>query len=917
MLAVAVALVGVVGLLATHGLAQWVAAAGLLAAMPPLVQRAGAHRAWVQRRPRLPFALVVIAAAALLSELVRGRPPASRDHAIHMFEVHLLVDEFIPSGRLSGWTDSFNNGLPFGEAYPWFGHLWTAVPHLLTGGLVSQRTSYAWGLLAIWALAAVGVWLVAAEVAREINGERDDTPSLAAWAGCLGALVWLLDPGGSRQGGWTYLMFHGVWPQLLSATLWVLGLPLVWRALKQPSPRRLGLAALVLGGSVLAHPFGLLTLVCSAAIWLAVLTFARQSRPLPKGQFVWWALMHAAAAAIGFGWLASFLAGADSLGRSPVPWEPLGTLSTDLIRGTLFSGHGAWAGPLAVLGLVLALRRGGVIAWMTIGLGLGMLVLGSEEAITVLRLDLLASAFKNLQFPRYAIAIKPLLFALAGVGGAVGSRALRSWLGPRMPHTLGQRFIAALVFAPLVTAVVSDPGRLVTRPMGGVESLEGSGQAGFEAELRDALEREQAGLAGSRLRVAYFRKGMGGGMYPIMSVAAVGGALVLDGHVATINFEHRIARKSPEGLLGLGVTHVISDRALTTDADLAIAEHLVEVGVYGPYTLHRLAAQDVEPPAAVEWSEPATVAVTEQTAGAWTLDAASVDSPTAVVLPFAPHPKWVATLGGEPLEISVVRRWKKTTAATHVTVPHNGELKLVYQDTESERRARWIALVVGLAALAGLAWGRPLSVAARAPEAGRAPPQGQPLRAIVFTLAAVAAVVVVHQRQATQLAFTWETLAAERRDTKDKTLAFESDLVVEGDLAVTRTPTKVCVGILGKDNLDGCTEADHDPRESFLYRNPFLFRCLRFTVPPSGSAVVTAPSLNDGTWLMGTVLRVDRKGKGDKLSMRTKRRWQRMGNRARDVLVGGKGSTDPPTIEIRNQSTRNEAVCVSLAVLGP
>ncbi|MBL4685380.1 MAG: hypothetical protein JKY37_12370, partial [Nannocystaceae bacterium] len=632
-LTIAVAVAGLAGALLTTGVVQWVSCAAVLAALPPLTSQLTTHQAWVARRGRIPHALVAVFCIGLLWELIAGHPPASRDHALHLFEIHLLVDEFLPSGRVSGWTGSFNNGLPFGEAYPWFSDLWCAVPHLITFGAISQRASYAFGLLAVWLLAVLGVWLLAAEVAREVCDEPDatrqtDTAAIATWSGCLAALIWLLDPGGSRQGGWNYLMFHGVWPQLLSATLWVLSLPLCWRAFRRPSPRRIALSALVLGGSVLAHPFGILTLVCSAAIWLAVLVFTPRAQALPPGRYLWWLWTHSVATAIGFGWLAAFLAGSEALGRSPVPWDPIAKLTAELVAGTLFAGHGAWAGPLTVLGLIFAVRRGGSIAWLTIGLGLGMLVLASQEALTVLRLDLIASSFKNLQFPRYSIAIKPLLYALAGVGGAVGVTRLKDRLGPARAHSMGQRFVAALVLAPFALALTCNADRLIARPTGGIESLRNAGEAEHEAALRQALKQEKVALGETPLAVAFFRKGMGGGMYPVMSIAAVGARLVLDGHVATVNFEHGFIRRNRAGLLGMAVTHVIHDKPLDTGNDPAIAEILETVGQYGPYRLARVVRPlDEPPPEPVTWTTDASVEVVDSGPGRWVFRVRGVEEP--------------------------------------------------------------------------------------------------------------------------------------------------------------------------------------------------------------------------------------------------------------------------------------------------
>src|SRR4029453_8768423 len=100
-----------------------------------------------------------------------------------------------------------------------------------------------------------------------------------------------------------------------------------------------------------------------------------------------------------------------------------------------------------------------------------------------LRLALLASAFENVQFPRYAIAIKPLFFALAGVGALVVEGGVRT-IGGRPPRG------------------------------GAVESLSAAGYDEGEQALADALARERDALpADVPLRVAFLRVSMGGGTY--------------------------------------------------------------------------------------------------------------------------------------------------------------------------------------------------------------------------------------------------------------------------------------------------------------------------------------------------------------------------------------------------------------------
>ncbi|MCA9701709.1 MAG: hypothetical protein KC431_29580, partial [Myxococcales bacterium] len=377
-------------------------------------------------------------------------------------------------------------------------------------------------------------------------------------------------------------------------------LPATWIALKKPSPRTLAGAALLLGGSVLAHPFGMLTVATSAVIWPVVCwASGAMRRELPPGVLRWGLLIHLGAGLLCVGWLYVFMASAEEMARSPVPWMPLGTLAADLLSGELFREYRAWVGPLTVIGLLVAIRRGRAMAWLGVSLVCALLVLGSEASITVLRLDLLVSGFKNLQFPRYTLALKPVLHAFAGIGAALLLARLRA-VPDRDRPTEGQatspllrppvaRLLAAICLAPLLVGVIETKGRLLPRPVG-VEVLEGSVHEEVDASLLASLRAESQGLTEDQngLKVAFLRGGMGGGTYPLFAITDADAALVLDGHIPAVNYRHQVRDRSPEALRLMGVTHVLYDMPLSIGADKRLAEQLEELGQHGEWTLARL-----------------------------------------------------------------------------------------------------------------------------------------------------------------------------------------------------------------------------------------------------------------------------------------------------------------------------------------
>lgn len=923
------AVAGLVATLAASGVARWLGVAMVLATGPALLRVAMQRPWWQARRERLPLVLVLALLVVLLGPLLAGEPPASRDHGIHYFQIRLLVEELLPSGRVWGWSPSLNHGYPYGESYPVLGYLWMAAPHLLSFGAVSLRTSYAWGLAALWMLSAGVAWWLAAAVARELGRlragastearEADEPRSgsrptdAAGWAGLVAAALWLLDPGGSRQGGWNYLMFHGVWPQLLAATLWAASLGLTWRALERPTPRRIASAALVLGASLWAHPFALLTMAASAFGFAVIVLGIPRARRWP-GPWRTWALVHVGAACLGAAWVATFFASAESMARAPVPWSPLAELSAGVLQGNLLSGQWAWSGPLVVIGAAVIVRRGGLRGTVLVGLAAILLVLASEDAISVLRLDLLVSGFKNLQFPRYTIPLKPLWFALAGVGAG---RVIAWALAQRRPPTAVpwdasawmRRGTVALLLAPLLAALAPDAGRLLARPVRAIDTLSAVGLAEPEAALLAALTAEAAALPEDRpLVVAVMRVGMGGGTYPIATVADAGGRLVLDSHVPTVNFKHRLRRRT-RAYASLGVTHVIHDRPVPDDEE-SLAQALERVGAYGPFTLERFTPPLGRPRRIAELRGPGEVEIIEDGAERLEVEVRGVGPRSTLVLGRAPHGRWEITLDGEVLEIQTRTVDDHGLGVMMVALPHDGRVVARYVVSERERRAAWLSAITLVLAVLALTIGRrPIATAAPGPTARR-------IAWGVATVGLVGGVAFGVRRQASMLEQTWSELAVDLLgdDEEEPTAELLGDLVVDDTISVELDPEVVCSGLLGKDVLEGCSEAAHRPSTSFLYRDPYLYRCRRLSLPPDGWATVELGSLGADEVVVGSVIRHERRGSGKRVRWGIGREAQGpLRNDRHDFMSRPGADGRAAELRFRNDGSKIEQICISAA----
>ena len=895
----------------------------------------------------LPWLSLGVITLALLGELALGHPPASRDHGIHYFQTRVFVDELVPRGELVGWSESLNTGYPFGDSYPVLGYVFTGFANLISFGLISLRTSYAWGLLAVWLIALGGVaWLgstIASEIRLAREGEAEAKPDLLdpAWAGAFAAICWLIDPGASREGGWNYLMFHGVWPQLLSSGLWIASLPATWHALRRPSPRSLGFAGLLLGASVLAHPFGMLTAASSVFAWPIVLWATGSFKRLPPGALRWGLIIHVLAALVAAGGVITFLSSADSMARSPVPWKPLGELASELVSGELFVGHRAWIGPLALIGLIVGLRRGRALAWLALSLVVGLLVLGSDASITVLRLDLVVSGFKNLQFPRYAIGLKPVLFAFAGVGAALILARLVGLPGrdePRDPKTLrlpprpaAARLLACLLLAPLVVGVFDDRGRLLPSPVGAVSVLEGSIHEQDEQALLAALREQSELLEGRPMSVAFLRRGMGGGTYPLFAITDVGAKLVLDGHIPAVNYKYQVRKRSLEALELVGVTHVVYDRPLVSNADdRRLAEALEPVGEFGPWMLGRLPSDDApEYPLRIAGElEPEDVVVEHPSHDRWTL---RVERGAGVVqLPLGPYRKWQIERDGVALEAKPVALAKGIPGlefdfqprAADSVVAEPSEIHLSYQTPTRERVAGWMTVIGVLLAAIALGFTRELHLVERL--------HGDRTRQLLWAcgLVGVAIVLILAVRkQHRQLALTWAAVLKDHHrssrlevispdDDPFGKLEFVRDLVDSDAWRVSRSNPDGCDGLLGKDAMAGCTQERSRSRLAMAYRTPYLYRCLRVEVQAQGWLSIDL-DLDDDLDLAGFMVREARDVKGLE--------WRLPGHedfrppaadpQRQHFHATAEGRAGAKTIELRNGTDHPQALCFGLAAV--
>jgi hypothetical protein len=858
---------------------RWISAAIVIAIWPQIrrqvLEPLRLAYAETQLQPPWPNLALVVLFLGLLFPVWAGEPPVSRDHAIHYFQSARFVDAWhaalanpgIPS--LAGWSDSLNAGYPYGDSYPLLGYALTSAAHLLSGGLIALRTSYAFGIVAVWALVVWSVRALAIRSMREISEvsvSPDDPPgrnTIHAWAGAAAAACFLLDPGESREGGWVYCMFHGVWPQLLASGAWLASLELSLRCFTDPTPRRIGLASLALGAALVAHPFAW---PCAAMSALVLFLSCLWSRREQRGQVAIWIVIHLAALALAASSLTRFFTSASALVRGPVVWERLSVLLLELVASDAFSPAFVAISASALVGALLMLHRalvrppavpdvgtagsdGATPRFSTLWCALVSMILvcASLEVLTVLRLDLLIPSVKNLQFPRFAIVFRPLWAVAGGVGFVwlvdLVSRQLRekapSPADPRQAPSPSSRVGAAILAAPLLVATLSMIGGGFRAPVGHPQVLWKHEDQAIEARLRAVLTHEVGKAGEGGVGVAFLRKSMSPRTYPIFSITDAGARLILDEHVPAVNYRHSLEGRTLASLHALGATHLLHDRPLDPKSEGTLAAALEPVWSGGSFTLSRIAHAKGRalPWSKVEGSRDARASVRAD-GSAFAIEVDRASGPFELLTAIGPYFRWrlVDLASGEQLELGLARPSPGLTGM-RLHLPGKGSYRLEFSESPEERLTRLLSWMALIALLATLLSTRRLLILE--PAAERAWSR-QLTPAFILALSLFAA--IIYLRQENQLQHTWGELwktTFSRAKPAPPALPRFRELSADEDFAVSAPTRPHCSSLNRRDARPGCSRASVASHRSVLYRHPFLFRCLSVHLDPAESRTLT------------------------------------------------------------------------------
>jgi hypothetical protein len=651
-------------------------------------------------RQYVPFLIVVAVVGAALWPLPIGGMPIGQDHAYHYFATDVLVRDLLPEGRLFGWSDRFGGGRPFGDTYGTPAYLVTALAHIVSFGAVSLEASYGFGIFLVWLLGALGVGCWARRLA--VTGADDAS---GAWlAPVVAAALFVLDPGGSRQGGWIYAMYHGVWPQLLSTGLWLIAL-LAWvRLVERQSVGRMAVVVLVTTFAIWSHPIGAVLTAIAAPLFFVAVACSRLLEPDTQGRLArecadprralpWLALALGLLAVAGMGWFARLLyASNEEYLRQVVSlWVPMRDLVLGMMRGEPFDNQWAPGAVAALVGMGIAVRRGSYLHVFALAALVAFLIVGSAEPLLAMDLGV-HPGHKPMMYNRFSVAAKPFWFALAGVGVSTAVDALRHRVVRWSPPSIGLRVMSWVVLGPLVwSAWQALPGLLPT-PVARPLTAQSAGIADDLRAMEHLLEREAQRLGSGPKRVVFLQKKGDQGAYELIPIANAGYGFLASRMLPAHTYRYLTGSQDAGTQRFLGASLVVTRDKLDWDETDFVAR-------FGRHRVYRFRDPPTWP---VKVDGPGEVRVRSWGPMRRELELSGTAPESRLVVGTPPYGKWSALQGGgtRALLDDTSMRGIRLSALDRI---RDGPLTLQYQDTPTERRYLVTSALIVLLALGGLA----------------------------------------------------------------------------------------------------------------------------------------------------------------------------------------------------------------------
>lgn len=492
-----------------------------------------------------------------------GVMPLSADHTVHLSRIHFTGQE-LAQGRLRGWNSSWFFGTPIGEFYPVLGDWVVLALRTLSLGLLRLDQAYALGFTLIflsqgWVMLRVGKAL-----------------GMGHLPGLIAGILILADPGFTREGGWMYTVYFGVWPQALATSLCWWGfaeLALASRSVTLGAIRKhVVLAALALGLSLLAHPMSMLTVAMGAPI-IVICFWVGGRYALPPGRGLYLGVIAVfSGVALAAVWLAPMFAGRGYMASYGWLADTLPAMGARAQKGELARNMPALWGFAAGGGVVLALMWRESFARFLVLFTTVTWLFAASTTFWNLRLDYLSEGFLHIQYQRFLIAAKPGIFLLAGVPVGVAYTAAdriwsRKWLVKvgRTPRRIlaGLLLVGAAaglgVAADSVKTVLDKQDKRYPQlEVGNVQTARATDDESFAADYADFLawldsDRSSTGLPGERIAIKDVRN-----THWFMDAPAyVDRRIYKAGFTPGDNFVHKPESAKTEVLDALGATFLV------------------------------------------------------------------------------------------------------------------------------------------------------------------------------------------------------------------------------------------------------------------------------------------------------------------------------------------------------------------------
>lgn len=666
------------------GVALVTAAVGL--ALPPLIAaypftrgiwRVGRREIDLEPLARrvIPPALLVMVACALLAPLLLGQMPRSQDHTVHLTRAWIFLHELIGRGRLTGWSSYWFAGYPAGQLYPPGSDLWVTTFRLLGLGLTEWETSYAQAYLAFTVVGTLALYWLAVRA----TGSR-----LAA---TVTGLLWLLDPGAYREGGWSFTVYWGVWSQVLGLVFAALALAALDRALERPSVGHAAVAAAAVGFSLLGHPMSLVTLAVWVGSYLLVRWLGsgwrRGDLALSLGIAVW-------GGALAAWWLLPFVSRGEWTIRVPALWRSMDDAAEGILAGAPFENQLPLVGALALVGVAAAIRRRQPLALAMVVSVAVFLFTSTSTAFTELRLAELSAAFERIIYQRFSLPAKVAWFLLAGSGLSVIVSALAREGEAEESGKLRRLalvMVLSLAGAPFLLHGGEAVGRLYLRGVGAVQLGNAEpDMADYRRFLEWSRQRwEQREV--SFYRIAYLQPRNEHFMADAPVYNHTPAYKV--GWTPATTFRHRPESDDPEVLRALSVRYVVSRRPVP-------GRHLTLERSFGSIRVYRLRSERLR---RFTLNGPGRATEREFGEESLAVEVEGVGEGTALTFHLANYEDWEATLDGERL--APIREAPiyddRYPMFIEVEVPHDGLVELRFRRPPLRVGAEVIS---GLAALA-------------------------------------------------------------------------------------------------------------------------------------------------------------------------------------------------------------------------